>query len=230
MGSDDLFRKNKNPRKSTDLTRKPNTRTRTLRYLIVCEGKKTEPYYLKEMLDASNISSQSVKIAPNDGNTPDRIVAHALKLYDEDAASGDKFDTVFCVFDRDKHDSYDNAVKRISDLRTAKNPKPFKAVTSTPCFEYWLLLHFGLTDQPFQAAGKKSICDNLITVLRKQNGFSQYGKGQQGIYTLLQDKLATAMEGAKRIRTTAMETGSINPLTNFDELIDAIQSLMPKQL
>ena len=74
----------------------------------------------------------------------------------------------------------------------------------------------------------KSICDKLITVLRARPGFTKYGKGQQGTYTLLQDKLVTAIEGARRVRIAAHETGSINPLTNFDELIDAIQSLVAK--
>ena len=44
----------------------------------------------------------------------------------------------------------------------------------------------------------------------------------------LTQQLVTAIEGARRVRIAAHETGSINPLTNFDELIDAIQSLVAK--
>jgi hypothetical protein len=227
MGSDDRFRKRK-ARKSDTLERQKKERAQSQRFLIVCEGTKTEPYYLKEMVDGLGIRPQAVKIAPNDGTSPDRIVAHALKLYEEDAISGDSFDSVYCVFDRDKHDTFDAAVQRIRDLKEAVNPKPFEAITSVPCFEYWLLLHFGFTDQPFQAAGKKSVCDSLITKLRTKQGLKEYGKGQHGIYSLLKDKTSTAIKGAKRVRENATKTGQDNPSTQVDVLVDALQLLAKK--
>ncbi|MDP2417121.1 MAG: RloB family protein, partial [Hydrogenophaga sp.] len=103
--------------------------------------------------------------------------------------------------------------------------KPFHAVTSIPCFEYWLLLHFGFTDQPFDAAGKKSAADRLIAELRTKRGFKQYGKGQKGIYALLKDKLPTAMQGAARGLKNAAKTGEDNPTTRMHELVAALQAL-----
>lgn len=224
MGSDELFRKRK-ARKNDALERQKKERARSQRFLIVCEGTKTEPHYLKEMVDDLGIRPQAVKIAPNDGTSPDRIVAHALKLYEEDAIGGDSFDRVYCVFDRDRHDTFDAAVQRVRDLKEAESPKPFEAITSVPCFEYWLLLHFGFTDQPFRAAGKKSVCDRLITVLRTKPGLKKYGKGQHGIYGLLKNKTSTAMKGAKRARKSAIKTGQDNPSTQLDILVEALQFL-----
>ena len=154
MGSDDLFRKRK-ARTADKLERTTKARAQSQRFLIVCEGTKTEPNYFSELVSSLGIRPQTVKIAPNNGSSPDRIVSHALKLYEDDALCGDSFDKVFCVFDRDTHTTFDAAVQRIHDLKEAKKSCPFEAITSSPCFEYWLLLHFGFTDQPFHAAGKK---------------------------------------------------------------------------
>jgi RloB-like protein len=225
MGSEDLFHKRK-ARAAEALERSQHTRARNLRYLIVCEGTKTEPHYFAELLNDLRIRAQSVRIAPNDGVSPDRVVAHALALYEEDACSGDSYDTVYCVFDRDKHTTFDGAVQRTRDLRNAE--KPFEAITSTPCFEVWLLLHFGFTDQPFHSAGKKSVGDAVVAALKTKPSFNKYGKGQRGVYSVLKDSLDIAIEAAQRLRTQSAATGSVNPLTEVDILVSALRALAGK--
>lgn len=223
MGSDDLFRKRK-ARESAALQRQRHERARNKRLLIVCEGTKTEPHYFRELLDDLRIRPQVVRIAPNDGVSPDRVVAHALALYEEDAASGDPYDTVYCVFDRDNHTTFDAAVQRTKDLSGAGTP--LVAITSTPCFEFWLLLHFGYTDQPFHAAGKKSVGDQAVAMLKNKPGFAKYGKGQKGIYAQLKDKLDKAFRHAGQLRKHGAKTGSINPATDIDKLVLAIRALV----
>lgn len=225
MGSEDLFHRRK-ARAGAQLQRQKRERARNKRYLIVCEGTKTEPYYLRELLDDLGIRPQVVRIAPNDGVSPDRVVAHAVALYEQDAVAGDPFDTVYCVFDRDRHTTFDAAVQRTRDLNAAG--QPFVAITSTPCFEVWLLLHFGYSDQPFHAAGKKSVGDQVVSALKTKPGFAKYGKGQKGIYGQLKDRLADALTHAERLRRHGAATGSINPATDADELVKAIQALATK--
>jgi hypothetical protein len=225
MGSDDLFKKRK-ARKNAALARQKKDRATYQRFLIVCEGTKTEPYYLQELVSELGIRHHTVKIAPNDGVSPDRIVAHAVKLYGEDALSGDSFDKVFCVFDRDTHETFDAAVQSINDLNGAKEPKVYEAITSTPCFEYWLLLHFDFTDKPFHAAGKKSVADQVVSVLKTKAGFAKYSKGNNGIYSLVKDNTSKAITYAKRGRKNAEKTGQISPLTNVDVLVAALQALV----
>jgi hypothetical protein len=225
MGSDDLFHKRK-ARAGAELQRKKSERERNKRYLIVCEGTKTEPHYLQALLDDLHIPPQMVRVAPNDGGSPDRVVAHALALYDEDVLTGDAFDQVYCVFDRDQHTTFDSAVKRTKDLTTAG--RPLVAITSTPCFEVWLLLHFRYSDQPFHAAGRKSGGDHVVSALKTMPGFAKYGKGQKGVYGQLKDKLADALTHAEYLRRHGAATGSINPATDADELVKAIQALATK--
>ncbi|MDO9568878.1 MAG: RloB family protein [Hydrogenophaga sp.] len=222
MGSDNLFHKRK-ARKAAELARGAATRAQSPRVLIVCEGEKTEPLYLNDLKADLRIRPAAVKIAPHDGSSPDRVVAHGHALYEEDARQGDSFDAVYFVFDRDKHPTYAAALQALNDCKAAG--KPFHAVTSIPCFEYWLLLHFGFTDQPFDAAGKKSAADRLIAELRTKPGFKQYGKGQKGIYALLKDKLPTAIQGAALGLKNAAKTGEDNPTTRMHELVAALQAL-----
>ncbi len=222
MGSDDLFRKRK-ARTGAELQRQKRDRARNTRYLIVCEGTKTEPHYFRELLDDLTIRTQLVRIAPNDGVSPDRVVAHALALYEDDAASGDAYDTVYCVFDRDRHTTFDASVQRTKDLNGAGIP--LVAITSTPCFEIWLLLHFGYTDHPFHPAGKKSVGDQVVAALKVKKGFGKYGKGQKGIYAQLKDNLGDALDNADQLRRHCAATGSTNPATDIDKLVLALRKL-----
>lgn len=222
MGSDDLFRKRK-ARDGAELQRQKQERARNKRYLIVCEGTKTEPHYFLELREDLGIRPQMVRIAPNDGASPDRVVDHALALYKEDAADGDAYDTVYCVFDRDRHTTFDAAVQRTEALSAAG--KPLVAITSTPCFETWLLLHFGYTDHPFHPAGKKSVGDQVVAALKAKNGFGKYGKGQKGIYARLKGKLGDALENADQLRRHCAATGSVNPATDIDKLVLTLQKL-----
>lgn len=224
MGSEDLFQRKK-ARKGAALARQISDRALSPRFLIVCEGTKTEPNYLRALARDLKVRPQVVKIAANVGTSPDQIVSHALKLFDDDSIGGDSFDRVFCVFDQDQHTTFGAAVQRVRDLASAVPPKPFEAITSSPCFEYWLLLHFGFTDAPFQAAGKRSICTTLIKLLRTKPNFQTYEKGRSGIYELLKDKTPEAIAAAKRVRTAAGASGQTNPHTYMDVLVEALQQL-----
>lgn len=226
MGSEDLFHKRK-AKTDADLKRRKAFRACKLRYLIVCEGAKTEYNYLRDLRADLGIDPKQVHIPKNDGNTPDRILDHALTLYDQDALSGDAYDKVYCVFDRDTHSTFDEAVQRIKDLKSARKSKPFEAITSMPCFEFWLLLHFGYTDAAFHQAGKKSVGDQAVAALKKKPGFTAYDKGTQGIYRQLKAKLPEAIKHAQKLREESIKNRTINPATNVDIMVLDIQALAP---
>lgn len=224
MGKDDLFRKRKE-QNVVQLERLLGERAKGPRFLIVCEGQKTEPYYFKEFCQFYQLHTPRVRIAPGEqGSSPDCVVAYAEELFDEDAKLGtDSYDQIFCVIDHDKHATYHAALKRIQELNGEN--KPFVAIPSVPCFEYWLLLHFTYTRQSFHAKGKKSICDCVIKELRKQKGFSDYGKGQKNVYSLLRDKTSTAIKHAQQAENDSKKTGEDNPSTRVHHLISKLQNL-----
>lgn len=217
MGSDDRLVKRK-PRTTASLGRPKHVRASAERYLIVCEGAKTEPRYFQALVNAQGINSQRVKIAPNNGNTPDKIVGHALQLYEADYKNGDPFDAVYCVFDRDTHSTFEAAKAKIEMLKAEK--KPFNAITFTPCFEYWLLLHFEFTDKAFTAMPKTSAGDAVAKALKVH--MPHYTKGQPDIYSAVQSRAETALKHAKRARKNAEKTGSTNPTTDVDKLVETL--------
>jgi len=99
------------------------------------------------------------------------------------------------------------------------------AITSTPCFEVWLLLHFHYSDKPFHAAGKRSVGDQVVAAIKTKPDFDKYGKGQKGIYQMVKDKHVDALRYADQLRKHGVATGSVNPATNIDQLILVLQAL-----
>lgn len=223
MGKDDLFRKRRE-QKAADLARKKEVRSQGLRYLIVCEGTKTEPNYLRELCADLRLKTASVRVEPQAlGSSPSRVVAYAESLYEDDAKLGDPFDKVFCVIDRDTRDDFQPAMKRIREL--ADNRKPFEAIVSTPCFEYWLLLHFKYTRRSFHTTGDKSICDSVIGELRKIPLFAKYSKGDKQVFGKVKDLTATAIRNAEKAEKDANKTGEANPSTNIYTLVSQLMKL-----
>lgn len=72
-------------------SRRVNTREPLQRFLIVCEGEKTEPAYF----DGFRVPSVTIEIAGL-GKAPLTLVEQAI-----DRRSKGQYDQVWCVFDRD---------------------------------------------------------------------------------------------------------------------------------
>ena len=114
--------------------------------LIVCEGE-TEQVYFEAARIKYGLTTAEIILADNTvGPAPVSVVECA----EEKCAERGGYDQVFCVFDRDGHESFDRARDRIRNLADRKKrPLPIKEAISVPCFEFWVLLHFERTDAPF---------------------------------------------------------------------------------
>jgi hypothetical protein len=75
--------------------------------LIVCEGAKSEPNYFNRLRNVYRLSSANVRITPAGGSDPMSIVSFAE---DELASAG--YDRAYCVFDRDGHANYPQAIQK----------------------------------------------------------------------------------------------------------------------
>lgn len=76
------------------------------RVLIVCEGSKTECYYFEALRDSLSLHPANIIISLSQGTDPLSIVNFSLeKLHD--------FDRVYCVFDKDAHSNYDEALRKV---------------------------------------------------------------------------------------------------------------------
>jgi len=219
MGTDNLFHKRK-AKQASELARKKAKRAPYAKVLIVCEGEKTEPNYFSGLKDYLELNSANIVVTGECGSSPISISKFAFQKYREEKDAGDSFDKVFCVFDRDTHETYHQALEAIEAAR----PKDtFHAVTSVPSFEYWLLLHFDYTTAPFMAAGNKSAGDRVIDELRKY--MPEYQKGDGSVFKQLIEQLPQAKVFAERSLNTARANGTDNPSTLVHELVEYLQSI-----
>lgn len=185
--------------------------------LIICEGGKTEPYYFNSLISTEGLSSANIHVTSGNGHTdPISIV----RIGEENLSRG--YDKIFCVFDRDGHANYDQALARIVGQEAGKNGK-LNAITSWPCFEIWFLLHFRFSSSPFQKTGTRSPGDNTIKELKKY--IVDYSKGRKTIFDEIAPRTETAIRNAKRLVQDNKKTGSTNPSTNAFELVQYLKNL-----
>jgi len=220
MGKDNLFHRKK--ARAQDIRRAKAIRAPYAKVLIVCEGKKTEKNYFEEIKAHYELNSTNIEINTDCGSAPISVARHAIELYKNEIKSKkDPFDQVFCVFDRDTHTTFHQALNLIS----SQSPKNvFKSITSTPCFEYWFLLHFGYTQQPFRGTARKSSAEQLEDYLRA-NYWPDYKKNATHAFRDRFNELPQAKIWASQILNSSLTSGIIDPLTNVHELVDYLQNM-----
>ncbi len=219
MGSDQLAKKRK-ARNEQSLKRQKSKRAPYDIILVVCEGSKTEPQYFREIIKAFRLNTANVIICDSKhGSDPLSVVNCAIDKLKEDSS----IDYAYCVFDRDKHGTFNDAMQK---LESSKYKKKLNRILSEPCFEFWILLHYQYTTRSFCAAGEESNCNEVIKELRKH--ISGYSKGHTGLFQQTRDHLETAISNAEKIIHDHMQTDTTNPSTEVHKLIRKLQELTNK--
>lgn len=210
MGTDNIH----HAKKAKSFERKKGNKQAGKRYLIVCEGSKTEPNYFKELRHNLRLKTATIEICGEEcGSDPVSVYQHAARLYEEE--KGAKFDAVYCVIDKDDHKNLTKAIALIHARGGIFTP-----ILSYPCFEYWLLLHYDLHRTSFFRTSRKSIADVVISTLKKFD--KGYTKGATGIWIRYKDKLPAALKNSKEIKRAANASGNPNPSTNVHELVELL--------
>jgi hypothetical protein len=206
--------------------------------LIVCDDKKSAVYYLEGFRKELKISDNNIEIHGY-GYDQKTLVEETISIFREKQknnkrnglADAKPYDNVYCVFDQDaahKDDphflKYTQAKMLVSKTELAEGVI-FKAITSVPCYEFWLLLHFKRTDQPFASTQQKSICDMVIKALKKVPEMSDYGKKDKDIFDKVKDRLSDAIKNAEFVAKSNQQTGSDNPSTLFYQLVECLDAL-----
>lgn len=188
--------------------------------LIVCEGRKTEPHYFTEIKNEYEISSANIRISGESGSAPCSVLAYGMQLF---AKEIEIFDRVYFVFDKDTHSTFEATVEKINGLKKKYPSSEFFAITSVPCFEYWLLLHHSYIRTPYAKKGKKSPADCVIANLYEH--MPMYEKGGKTYFHDLKLKLDSAKANAKKALKDAELTGCNNPSTHIHVLVDFLQNI-----
>ena len=125
--------------KGDSLRRRPAFRSPQARFLIVCEGTRTEPGYFRQKC---HLDRSLVELELSRGGVPKTLVERAVEM--KTAAKRDAkskkdrnldYDEVWCVFDIDEHPFVPEAKQQARDNR-------INTAISNPCFELWILPHF----------------------------------------------------------------------------------------
>jgi hypothetical protein len=126
-------------RGSESLGRRGPRRERKPRILVYCEGTVTEPAYFMGLV--RHMRTALVDVARCDvkgiGCDPLTVVRRAEQKWVEDKRRNgvETYDEVWCVVDHDDHATLDAAIAYASKVK-------IRVVVSTPCFDYWVLLHY----------------------------------------------------------------------------------------
>ena len=150
------------------------------------------------------------------GSDPRTVVRVARELRSREARQGEKYDRVYCVFDRDEHATFDAAC---DEARSSE----ICVIRSWPCFEFWLRLHFGFSRQPYVRSRGRRAGQLCLDELRKL--MPGYAKATRDIFHLLEDRLESAIGHAARTVTDAEATGELNPSTEVHKLVCYLISL-----
>lgn len=181
--------------------------------LVICEDLQSSKIYLEDA--AVHFRSHAkIEIMHCGVTHPKGIVEYAIERQK-------KFDKVFCAIDRDTHESFDEAI------RLSKAHDKITIIASYPCFEYWLLLHFGYTRKPYSRSGKHSAGDLVGADLRTKPGMADYAKsGLKGYFKMLMgERFESARKHAPKSLQDALKSNDRNPSTEIHLLMDEFEAI-----
>lgn len=215
MGTDDFFKKRKaklQERKRESRTPKPNS------FLIVSEGKKTEPLYFDGIANYINkkygkgIDVEKPLITPKgEGKCTVSLVEAAAEIV---ALSPIVYNQVWIVFDKDDFKDFDIAI----DLAKKYG---FGVAWSNQSFEYWIYLHFYFSDS---ALHRDDWVEKLDKILKENNiNPNGYHKNDPNVFEFVREygSIKTAVESARRIHNRYADTipSKCDPCTTVYKLI-----------
>lgn len=225
MGSDDLFKKRREDRKQ----RRHEYKTpRANSFLIVTEGERTEPLYLKgiQKLIIDKIGGMvEVVEAPvidihGKGSSTEKLVELTGQIVKEAKII---YQNVWVVFDKDDFEDFDQAINDgIS--------KGYKIAWSNQSFEYWLYLHFYYSDAALHRDDWNEKLDHIFEEYHLGDG--SYQKNYEDIYNMVNvnDGVNTAIKNAKR-RMASFKNGidkpsEYDPGTTVYELVQELKTYL----
>ena len=184
--------------------RKLNTRELRQTFLIVCEGKETEPNYFGKFR-----VPKTVVIGAGKGGL--RLVEETIKIRQRKAQEKGPFTQTWCVFDKD-----DMSCTEFHQALAEAKEAEIQVAYSNEAFELWFLLHFTYHDRYTQRAEYKKL-------LSEELG-SPYEKNQSDMYERLLSRQAEALSNAVRLLATYQphDPTRDNPCTTVHELVQAL--------
>ena len=202
-------------------------------FLIVTEGTVTEPVYFELLRESLQLSAVTVKVMPGKASDPRHVIqsaanevknlAYRVKRKKVAITELEKFDHVWAVIDTDvaiRQGFWNDVIQKARDMKV-------NLAHSTPCFEYWLLLHLKMTtrgDLVNGVAAKKALRDLLGSDYTTNSEITE-----QAVRRLL-PTWPEAVWNAQKVRQHH-ESGNTpspaNPSTEVDLIVCALNDSAP---
>ena len=206
-----------NNRNTSDyLRRQTKTRETRKRFLIICEGERTEVNYFKAFTVPNKIEVR----VKGEGKNSLSLVEKAIKIIDN-LKQDDSFDQIWCVFDKDNCSK-----EQFNQAERLAKENNVKIAYSNEAFEIWFILHFQYLD----IATSRS---EYLTILTKQmqkygllNEQEKYEKNREDMYEKLKPYQRTAITNAAKLIQDRDEAKKhpfdANPSTTVQELVQEL--------
>lgn len=206
----------KNRNTSDYLRRQIKTRETRKRFLIVCEGEKTEVNYFK----AFDVPKKIEVTVRGEGKNSLSLVNKAIKMIDN-LKKDDSFDQIWCVFDKDNCSK-----EQFNQAEGLAKQKNIKIAYSNEAFEIWFILHFQYLDIATSRSEYLTILTNQMQKYGLLNKKEKYAKNREDMYEKLKPYQTTAITNAAKLIQDRDEAKKhpfdANPSTTVHELVQEL--------
>ena len=206
-------------------------------FLIVTEGTVTEPVYFELLRADLQLPAVRIRVEPGKASDPRHVINTAeeeVKAHARRAKKGQlghteplRFEQVWAVIDTDVavRNGFWNEVESLAQARKVK------LAHSTPCFEFWLLLHIqGMTTRSDLVNG-----DAAKSAVKHALGkdYSTNEDTARAVLPSFVGKWPEAVVHAERVRAYHAAAGTkipANPSTEVCALVRALNDSAPEHL
>ena len=199
--------------------REQGTRAHIVKFLIVCEGEKTEPNYFRAFTERRS-EVKEIKVA-GCGCSTCQLIIEAKKLREKlERERMVPFDRVWLVFDKDEFKDFNKA---IADAKK----EGMNCAWSNQAFELWYVLHFQYLDTGVDRKQYIEMIEDKVRKASKSKTF-KYEKNDVGFYQILQEHGDEdfAFKNADKLRNRHKGKSNYaahNPRTEVDLLVDELR-------
>jgi hypothetical protein len=152
--------------------RKESTRSKIVRFLIVCEGTCTEPDYFQALVKDRYSEVRDEEIL-GEGRSTCALVKRTLQIKEElEKKRQLLFDRIWVVFDKDDFNDFNEAIE-LSETYS------FNCAWTNEAFELWYFLHFQYLDA---GISRHDYIVKLQNEIRKHPGYEEYEYKKNDIY------------------------------------------------
>jgi hypothetical protein len=201
--------------------------------LIVTEGQNTEPGYFKALAALWNVHPKLIQLTPGGEGIPGNLVKRALEETAKLAKKAKKdqlaynelgnFDEVWIVFDTE----HAQRQGKLDEGMAAAREAGFEIAHSTPCFEFWLALHYSNSAPPMNTCDDATRLLERVAALRPGSYSKKMGASADFLGGMVAKVGAAFRHAEVKTRNQAGEPFPANPSTAVHCLVASIHETLP---